>query len=58
MGNTILQLPCGLSILMEKEAAALAALAQIFVFMYESTPIYVWNFQFEGQEKSGTRDRI
>lgn len=39
---------------MEQRGVALAAFVQILMFTYESTPIYDWNFQFEGQEKSGT----
>lgn len=43
------------SILIEKGGVASV---QTFIFTYESTPIYDWNFQSEGQEKSGTSDRI
>lgn len=42
---------------MEKGQIALAAFAQIFIVTHESTPIYDYNFQFEGQEKSGMSDR-
>lgn len=41
----------GFSTSMEKQRIALAAFAQISIFTIESTPIYDWNFQFEGQEK-------